>query len=63
MIVRHPVPIGTKVKMHPGGERGEGLREYTVTEVYDHFAVAVDKFGIRQCISNVDLVHMGLAVE
>lgn len=63
MIVKEPVAVGTKFKMHPGGEKGEALREYTVTEVHNHFAVAEDKFGIRQCILNADLVQMGLAKE
>lgn len=63
MIVSQPVPIGTKLQMHPSGERGTELRDYTVIEVYDHFAVTEDEFGIRQCILNADLIQMGLARE
>lgn len=63
MTVKHPVPISTKVKIHPGGEKGNAPRTFTVTKVYDHFALAEDKYGIRQCILNADLVHMGLARE
>ncbi len=61
MTVRELVPVGTKVKLHPSGERGIVEREYTIIEVYEHFAVAEDKFGIRQCVLNADLVQMGLA--
>lgn len=65
MKVVQPVPIGTKVKVQipygKGEEREE--RECTVVEIYEHFVVVEDKYGIRRGITNADLMLMGLVQQ